>query len=83
MQKLSLDNQVKNLSLEKFEAYQILKNEQSTKNREKYNKLGNRFNNLTKQAKLEFYKQNIEKKQIKTKVFFNKRQNQWKNEEEH
>ena len=62
VQKPWLNNQIKNLSLKKLEAYQILKNEQSAENREKYNKLRNRLKNLTKKAKIEFYEQKIEGK---------------------
>ena len=62
VQKPWLNNQIKNLSLKKLEAYQRLKNEQSAENREKYNKLRNRLKNLTKKAKREFYEQKIEGK---------------------
>ena len=41
VQKPWLNNQIKNLSLKKLEAYQRLKNEQSAENREKYNMLRN------------------------------------------
>ena len=70
VQKPWLNNQIKNLSLEKLEAYQRLKNEQSAENREKYNKLGNRLKNLTKKSKIEFYEQKIEGKAIINKSLF-------------
>ena len=65
-----LNNQIKNLSLKKLEAYQRLKNEQSAENREKYNKLRNRLKNLTKKAKIEFYEQKIEGKANINKSLF-------------
>ena len=50
VQKPWLNNQIKNLSLKKLEAYQRLNNEQSAENREEYNKLRNHLKNLTKKA---------------------------------
>ena len=70
VQKPWLNNQIKNLSLEKLEAYQRLKNEQSAENREKYNNLRNLLKNLTKRAKIEFYEQKIEEKANKNKIYF-------------
>ena len=70
VQKPWLNNQIKNLSLKKLEAYQRLKNEQSAENREKYNKLRNRLKNLTKKAKIEFYEQKIEGKANINKSLF-------------
>ena len=51
VQKLWFDNQNKNLSLKKLEAYQRLKNKQSAENREKFNMLRNHLRNLTKNQK--------------------------------
>ena len=70
VQKPWLNNQIKNLSLKKLEAYQRLKNEQSAENREKYNKLRNHSKNLTKKAKIEFYEQKIEGKANINKSLF-------------
>ena len=51
VQKPWLNNLIKNLSLEKPEAYQRLKNDKSAENKEKYNNLRNHLKIVTKKSK--------------------------------